>query len=97
MTTLNDADRALLLRIARDQAVKAASAAIGAALDYADLVRQDVEARLGIPAGDLSALDDGPYQQVLDVYVSLGEAKARLAEIDVDRRREAPASTAGAA
>jgi hypothetical protein len=81
MSDLTTEDRALLARIAREQAVKAVSAAIGAVLDYADYVRQEAECRLGVPAGDMAVSGDEAYRKILDVYVDLGDAKRKLGEV----------------
>jgi hypothetical protein len=78
---LTQADHDLLVRIARENAFKAVSAAIGAVLNYSDLVRQDAERRLGVPAGDISVSDDEAYRKILDVYVDLGDAKRKLGEV----------------
>ncbi len=78
---LTQADHDLLVRIAREHAFKAVSAAIGAVLDYADLVRQDAERRLGVPAGDISVSDDETYRKIIDVYVDLADAKRKLGEV----------------
>jgi hypothetical protein len=81
VTTLTTADHELLIRLGRGQAEKAIRTAIAAVLDYAELVRQAIEHRDGLPAGDERALDDGTYDQILQVYVSLGDAKLRLSAV----------------
>ena len=69
MVDLDAADRALLVRIAREHAFKAISAAIDAALAYAEMVQQH---------GD----DPAAERQILEAYVTLGQAKAELVAAD---------------
>lgn len=78
---LDEDARALLLRIARDQAEKAVAAALHAVTGYADVVRQAVESRLGVPAGDEAALDDSTYQQILDVHAAIENARSGLESV----------------
>lgn len=73
---LTPADRALLVRVARSQALKAASVAIQAALAYADIVQEHG--------------DSGLARKILDAYVTLGQAKAELAEVNTDQHAGAP-------
>jgi hypothetical protein len=71
---LTGEDRAMLTRIARENALKAMNAAVNAALDYADFVRQEV--------GDIAdSGDDEAYRKILGVYVDLGDARRKLNEV----------------
>lgn len=75
LANLTQADHDLLVRIAREDAFKAASAAIEAAMAYAHLYRQRME------AGDQAAMNEEEYGKILDVYDALGDAKRKLGEV----------------
>jgi hypothetical protein len=81
---LTGEDRALLVRIGREHALKAVSAAIDAVLNYSDLYRQEVAHHLaglnGPDAWDVAA-ESEPYRKILHVCVDLGDAKRALGEV----------------
>jgi hypothetical protein len=75
---LTQADHELLVRIAREHALKAVAAAERAVSDYAFLIRQEAEQRV---ATDESVIFDPDYGRVLDVHGLLGAAKNKLGEV----------------
>jgi hypothetical protein len=68
MSDLTTEDRALLVRIARENADKAIRDAINAVLTYADMVQ-------------LHGHNEVAERQILQAYVTLGQAKMELNEV----------------
>lgn len=78
---MTQADHDLLVRIAREQAVKAVAAAEQAVVDYAFFVRQEAEQRVGASINDEAVVSDPDYGRVLDVFGMLGAAKSKLDKV----------------